>query len=79
MSHNQLSASTTGPQLSNCYLRLKEVQKILGVSRATLYRLTHERGLRTIRCGGLVRIRQADLDAWSKKCGGDGDVAADHN
>ena len=45
-------------------LRLAEIQKAAGVSRVTIYRWTHERGLRTVRVGGCVRVRESDWQKW---------------
>ena len=38
------------------YMTLAEVRSRLQVSKPTLYRFTHERGLRVIRCGGLALL-----------------------
>jgi len=45
-------------------LRLQEIQRAAGVSRVTVYRWCHERGLRTIRVGGCVRVRESDWQRW---------------
>ncbi len=55
--------NTTGEK----YLTLTEVRERLRVSRPTLYRLTHERGLRVIRCGGICRIAESELQRWTEK------------
>lgn len=49
------------------YLTLAEVRERLRVSRATVYRLTREHGLRVIRCGGVVRIAESELQRWTEK------------
>ena len=49
------------------YLTLAQVQERLQVSRPTLYRLTHGGGLRPIRCGGVVRIAESELQRWTAK------------
>ncbi len=49
------------------YLTLREVRERLQVSRPTLYRLTHGAGLRVIRCGGVVRIAESELQRWAAK------------
>jgi excisionase family DNA binding protein len=49
------------------YLTLTEVRERLRVSRPTLYRLTHGAGLRVIRCGGIVRIAESELQRWTAK------------
>jgi len=53
-------------------LRLQEIQQAAGVSRVTIYRWTHERGLKTIRCGGCVRVRESDWLAWLAKHSSEG-------
>ena len=50
--------------MSERFLKLKEVQAMLGVSRATLWRWTAEQGLRVVRVGNVVRIRESDLQAF---------------
>lgn len=49
------------------YLTLAEVRARLQISRATLYRLTRERGLRVVRCGGVCRIAESELSRWTEK------------
>jgi excisionase family DNA binding protein len=44
-------------------LRLGELQRAANVSRVTVYRWTHEKGLPTIRVGGCVRVKES---AWLK-------------
>ncbi len=46
------------------FLRLKEVQELLGVSRSTLWRWHAERGLKVVRVGDVVRVRESDLQAF---------------
>jgi excisionase family DNA binding protein len=43
------------------FLRLKDVQEKFGVSRATVWRWTAERGLRVVSVGGVTRIRESDF------------------
>jgi len=75
MSTEQVAAVTATTER---LLRLAEIQKAAGVSRVTLYRWTHERGLKTIRVGGCVRVREGDWQKWlsdhaSEGVSGDGD------
>jgi excisionase family DNA binding protein len=44
-----------------CFLKLKEVQDRLGVSRSTVWRWHAERGLRVVTIGSVTRIRESDL------------------
>ena len=43
------------------FLKLKEVQDWLGVSRSTVWRWHAERGLRVVCVGAVTRIRESDL------------------
>ena len=49
------------------FLKLKEVQDLLGVSRSTLWRWQAERGLRVVRVGEVVRVRESDLQVFLKR------------
>jgi excisionase family DNA binding protein len=49
------------------FLKLKEVQVMLGVSRSTVWRWHAERGLKVVRVGDVVRIRESDLQAFLKR------------
>lgn len=49
------------------FLKLKEVQDTLGVSRSTLWRWTAEHGLKMVRVGSVTRIRESDLQAFLKR------------
>ena len=46
------------------FLKFKEVQAMLGVSRCTVWRWTAEQGLKVVRVGGVTRIRESDLQAF---------------
>ena len=46
------------------FLKLAEVQRMLGVSRSTVWRWQAERGLRVVTVGGVVRIRESDLNKF---------------
>ena len=43
------------------FLKLKDVQDRLAVSRSTVWRWHAERGLRMVSVGGVTRIRESDL------------------
>ena len=49
------------------FLRLAEVQRMLGVSRSTVWRWENERGLKVVTIGGVVRVRESDLEAFLKR------------
>ncbi len=49
------------------FLKLKEVQDLVGVSRSTLWRWQAERGLKVVRVGDVVRVRESDLQAFLKR------------
>ena len=49
------------------FLTFCEVQQILGVSRATVWRWTTERGLRVVKVGAVARVRESDLQAFLKQ------------
>ena len=46
------------------FLKLSEVQGMLGVSRSTVWRWTAENGLKVVRVGNVTRIRESDLQAF---------------
>lgn len=50
--------------MNDALLRLQEVQELFQVSRTTVWRWHTERGLKVVRIGGSIRIRQKDLDAF---------------
>ncbi len=52
--------------MSDRYLRLVEVQRMFGVSRSTVRALDAERGLKVVRIGDVVRIRESDLQTFLK-------------
>ncbi len=46
------------------FLTLADVQRMLAVSRSTLWRWTAEHGLKVVRVGEVVRIRESDLQSF---------------
>lgn len=52
---------------NNRFLKLKEVQDLLGVSRSTVWRWHAERGLKVVTVGAITRIRETDLQAFLKR------------
>ncbi len=54
------------------YLKLAEVQAMLGVSRSTVWRWTAENGLKVVRVGNVARIRESDLHAFLRRHETDG-------
>lgn len=58
------------------FLTIQDVCHRLNVSRTTVWRLTHEHGLRVIRVGGIRRIREHDLVVWLERhCTCDNDAS----
>ena len=53
--------------MSDRFLRLSEVQTMLGVSRCTLWRWQAEHGLKVCRVGSVTRIRESDLEAFLRR------------
>jgi excisionase family DNA binding protein len=39
---------------------LKEIEELAGVSRPTVYRWRHEHGLKMVKVGACVRVRESD-------------------
>jgi excisionase family DNA binding protein len=52
---------------SDRYLTVKQVQNLLSVSRSTVWRWQAEHGLKVVRVGGLVRVRESDLQAFLQR------------
>jgi excisionase family DNA binding protein len=53
--------------MSERFLKFREVQAMLSVSRSTVWRWTAERGLKVVRVGDVVRVRESDLDTFLKR------------
>ena len=53
--------------MSERFLKLSEVQAMLGVSRSTVWRWTVENGLKVVRVGNVTRFRETDLQAFLKR------------
>ena len=49
------------------FLKLKDVQELLSVSRSTLWRWQAQHGLKVVRVGDVVRVRESDLQAFLKR------------
>ena len=49
------------------FLRLKDVQDLLHVSRSTLWRWQAEHGLKVVHVGSVTRIRESDLEVFLKR------------
>ena len=58
---------------SDRFLTLRQVQDLLAVSRTTVWRWTAEHGLKVVKIGDLVRIRESDLGLFLQQhvIGGD--------
>jgi excisionase family DNA binding protein len=52
---------------SDHYLKLREVQDLFGVSRSTVWRWQAEHGLKVVRVGDVVRVRESDLQQFLKR------------
>jgi excisionase family DNA binding protein len=63
----QIAATSARLKATERLLTLKEIQDAAGVSRPTLYRWRHEHGLKMVRVGGCVRVRESDWLAWLAK------------
>ena len=64
------SAAKTKPRTAmnqERFLKLAEVQAMLGVSRSTIWRWYAERNLRVVRVGGMTRIRASDLQVFLER------------
>jgi len=48
-------------------LKVRDVAKLYDVTTQAVYLWIKERGLPTVRLGGEVRIRRAELDAWLER------------
>jgi excisionase family DNA binding protein len=70
--------TTTGMMpASERLLTLKDVCGRLQISGVTAWRLHAERGLKVIRIGRAVRVRESDLEAWLEKNTSGGDNGAE--
>ena len=48
-------------------LNMKEMQKVLGISRTTAYQLVHEEGFPAFRSGNRIKISKEALFEWMAK------------
>lgn len=46
------------------YVTLKEIRDRFGVSRSTVWRWQAEQGLKVMKVGSVIRVRESDLDAF---------------
>jgi excisionase family DNA binding protein len=53
--------------VSERFLKLSEVQQLFAVSRCTVWRWHAERGLKVVRVGAVVRVKESDLQAFLKR------------
>jgi excisionase family DNA binding protein len=49
------------------FFKLKDLEKLFGVSRSTVWRWHAERGLRVVSVGGVTRIREPDLNEFLER------------
>ena len=49
------------------FLNVKDVAALLGVSPATVYRMTLGRKIPFLKVGGQIRFRRLSLDAWARQ------------
>jgi excisionase family DNA binding protein len=61
------AALTNWAAKKNLFLKLKDVQELLGVSRTTLWRWHAEHGLKVVRVRDVVRVRESDLQQFLKR------------
>ena len=65
--HNRHTQMVPQHMSQDRFLKLKEVQTMFGVSRSTVWRWQAEHGLKVIRVGDVVRIRESDLRTFLNK------------
>jgi len=49
------------------FLTIGDIQQMLTVSRSTVWRWQAEHGLKVVRVGACVRVRESDLQAFLKR------------
>jgi excisionase family DNA binding protein len=54
-------------QPNDRFLTLREVQDLVSVSRSTVWRWQVEHGLKVVRVGDVVRVRESELLAFLKR------------
>jgi excisionase family DNA binding protein len=60
-------SSTFDQEGMETLLTVKDVATVLGVSLATVYRLTLGRKIPFLKVGGQLRFRRLSLDAWARQ------------
>jgi excisionase family DNA binding protein len=73
MSHNV--AAYEGERTLPRVLTVNDTAAVLGISRATVYRLVQSGDLRPVRVGRRLRFRLADLEDYLKRESGPGEAA----
>ena len=56
----QIASTASRVKETERLLTLKQIEELGGVSRPTVYRWRHEHGLKMVRVGGCVRVRESD-------------------
>jgi len=67
MTPTEVVSVATSVKSSERLLTLREIREMGKASRATVYRWTHDYGLKTVRVGAVVRVRESDWLAWLAK------------
>ena len=81
MKNAPFTSDVETPVSSDRYLTLSEVEKMMSVSRATVWRWRNEQGLKVVSIGGITRIQEHDLRVFIQrhKSGGTTQVEAEND